>query len=151
MKISVLSPWKQAADIREREDNYLKRLRRYASVTIEEIKGAKGEEKEAIRKEGEFLLAKLRRGSYIVALTESGISHDSRQFSKWLEGMGIQGRPDITFIIGGAAGLSREILDKADAVLSLSAMTFPHQLARLVLIEQIYRAFTLIKGEPYHK
>jgi 23S rRNA (pseudouridine1915-N3)-methyltransferase len=151
LKISILSPWKQAADFREREGNYLKRLRRHASVTIEEIKGAKGEKKEAVRKEGEFLLAKLRRGSYIVALSEDGKTHDSRQFSKWLEAMGLQGRSDITFVIGGAAGLSREILDKADARLSLSAMTFPHQLARLVLVEQIYRAFTLIKGEPYHK
>ncbi len=151
MKISILSPWKQAKDLKAREEDYLKRLRRHASVTIEEIKGAKGEKKEAVRKEGEFLLAKLRRGSYIVALTEDGKSHDSRQFSKWLEVMGLQGRSDITFVIGGAAGLSREILDKADARLSLSAMTFPHQLARLVLVEQIYRAFTLIKGEPYHK
>jgi len=151
LKISILSPWKQAADIRGREDDYLKRLGRYSSVTVEEIKGAKGEEKEAIRKEGEFLLAKLRKGSYIVALTEDGENQNSRQFSKWLEGMGIQGRSDITFVIGGAAGLSKELLDKADGSLSLSPMTFPHQLARLVLIEQIYRAFTLIKGEPYHK
>ncbi|MBE9537022.1 MAG: 23S rRNA (pseudouridine(1915)-N(3))-methyltransferase RlmH [Proteobacteria bacterium] len=151
MKISILSPWKQAADIREREEDYLKRLRRYASVTLEEIKGAKGEEKEAVRKEGEFLLAKFRRGSYIVALTESGKNYDSRQFSQWLEGMGINGRSDITFVIGGAAGLSRDLLEKADGRLSLSAMTFPHQMARLVLVEQIYRAFTLIKGEPYHK
>lgn len=151
MKIKILSPWKQDGLYREKEGEYLKRLSADAKVEIEELKGEKGEEREALKREGGKLLARAGKGSYLVVLAEKGKSFDSLSFSKWLETMAINGRPDITFIVGGSAGLDEEVFNKGDMLMSLSPMTFPHQLARLVLIEQIYRAFSLLKGSPYHK
>lgn len=151
MKIRILSPWKQSGLLKEQEREYLKRLKRYTPIEVEEIKGAKGESREAVRKEGERLLARVREGSFLAALTERGTVFDSPGFSGWLEQMAVEGLSGITFVIGGAAGLDKSVVERADMRLSLSPMTLPHQLARLVLIEQIYRAFTIIRGEPYHK
>jgi 23S rRNA (pseudouridine1915-N3)-methyltransferase len=151
LKIRILSPWKQDGPLKSREDEYLKRLKRYASLEVSEIKGEKGESTQAVEREGEKLLDHVKKGSFLVVLTEGGQSFDSVEFSKWLEEKGLRGRSDITFIVGGAAGIGKELAKGADMKLSLSPMTFPHQLARVILVEQIYRALTIIKGEPYHK
>lgn len=151
MKIRILSAWKQAGDLREKESEYLKRIGHYAGVELIEVKGEKGDGKEGLKKEGKRLLSKIGRETLLVALTEGGETFDSQAFSRWIEDQGLKGRPDIAFVIGSAAGMDEAILDRAEKTLSLSQMTYPHQLARLMLIEQIYRAFTIIKGEPYHK
>jgi len=151
VKIRILSPWRQDGLFREKEGEYLKRLTGIAKVEIEELKGEKGEERDALKREGEKLLSRVGKGSYLVIMTEKGKTFDSIAFSKWLESMALQGRPDITFALGSSAGFDDEVLNNGDMLMSLSPMTFPHQLARVILIEQIYRAFSLIKGNPYHK
>ena len=151
MKIRILSPWRQEGFFREKEGEYLKRLTTNIKVEIEELKGEKGEGKGALRREGEKLLSRIGKGTYLVVMTEEGKPFDSISFSKWLESMALKGRSDITFIVGSSAGFDDEVINKGDMLMSLSPMTFPHQMARVILIEQIYRAFTLIKGSPYHK
>lgn len=151
MKLRIISPWKQSGLLKDSEKEYLKRINRYASIELAEIKGVKGEDREAIKREGERILSRVQENSYLVALTERGRGFDSAEFSRWLEEMAVKGTSYITFIVGGAAGLDDSVLGKADMTLSLSPMTLPHQLARLVFIEQLYRAFTIIKGESYHK
>ena len=151
MKIRVVSAWRQDRSLEDRERDYLKRLTRYTSVEIDETKGVKGDDREAVRREGQKLTSRIKKGSFLVALTERGKTFDSVDFSKWIEEMALGGRSDITFVIGGSAGLDEALIEKADMKLSLSPMTFPHQLTRVILLEQIYRAFTIIKSEPYHK
>lgn len=151
MKVRILSPWKQEPSLKCLEESYLKRLKRYIAIEIEEIKGIKGEEREATRKEGKKIFSHIKGRPFIVALSEQGKSLDSIEFSGWIEDKADRGKTDITFVLGGAAGLDDIVIEAADFKLSLSPMTFPHRLARVVLIEQIYRALSLIKGEPYHK
>jgi len=97
-----------------------------------------------------FLLH-IKARPFIVALGEGGKALDSVGFSRWLENLAGKGMTDITFIVGGSSGLDESVIHRSDFNLSLSPMTFPHRLARVMLIEQVYRAFTLIKGESYHK
>lgn len=137
---------------------YLKRLTAYAKVEIIEVNDEKtpdnaspAEEEQIKAKEGERILKHIKEGSYIITLAIDGKGLTSEAFSSLIENLGVQGRSDITFIIGGSLGLAEEVLRKADYKLSFSAMTFPHQLMRLILVEQIYRGFRIIKGEPYHK
>lgn len=151
MKIKIVSPWKQDSLYSQKENDYLKRLAREAKVELDELKGEKGEEKEALKREGDKLLSRVNKGSFLVVMTEKGKTFDSVSFSKWLETMSLNGRSDITFVFGSSAGFDRRVVEKGDMLMSLSPMTFPHQMARVILIEQIYRAFTLIKGGPYHK
>ena len=151
MKIRIISPWKQEGVFSKKESEYLKRLQNDAKIFVDEIKGEQGEGAEALKKEGKKLLSRVSKGSFLVALSEKGKGYDSPAFSMWLGEMGLKGRSDITFVIGSAAGLDSSLVEKADMLLSLSPMTFPHQMARVMLVEQIYRAFTLIKGGPYHK
>lgn len=151
MKVRILSPWKQEKRLKELEDDYLKRIKGYASVDVEEIKGVKGEDREARGREGKKILSHIKERPFIVTLIADGQSFDSVGFSRWIENLADKGRSDITFIIGGSTGLDETVIHKSDFKLSLSPMTFPHRLARVMLIEQVYRAFTLIKGESYHK
>ncbi len=151
MKISIISPWKQGRWFREKEENYIKRLQRTVSIEIIETKKNKGDSKESVKIEGERILSKVKKGSFLVALTEKGKRFDSTGFSKWFERTALNGKATIVFIVGGSSGLYDKITDRADLELSLSPMTMPHQFARFFLIEQIYRAFTIIKGEPYNK
>lgn len=151
MKLRILSPWKQEKRHKELEDDYLKRLKRYAAIDIEEIKGVKGDNRQATQREGQKILSHIKGRPFTVALSEGGKTFDSVGFSVWLENLTMQGKSDITFVIGGAAGLHETVIKESDFNLSLSLMTFPHRLTRVILIEQIYRALTLIKGEPYHK
>jgi 23S rRNA (pseudouridine1915-N3)-methyltransferase len=137
---------------------YSKRLGRYCKLDIVEVEDEKtpdnaGETVEtAIKeKEGRRLLARIRDDSYVITLTIDGARLDSVGLSQKLEKLGVQGTSHITFVIGGSLGLSEEVQSRADYRLSFSDMTFPHQLMRVILLEQIYRSYRIMKNEPYHK
>lgn len=114
-------------------------------LRLEEVQEGRGGEIRSLA----ALVARLRSRGYVVALDERGVVYRSQAFARWLEGRMSAG--DLTFVIGGAPGLPQEILEAADARLSLSAMTLPHELARLLLLEQLYRAASILRGHPYHR
>lgn len=139
-------------------NEFKKRLSKYCKLDIVEVNDEKApenlseKEKRMVKeKEGEKILRKLPLNSFVIALEIEGKSLSSIEFSKKIESVMVNGINDITFIIGGSLGLSKEVLNKSHYKLSFSKMTFPHQLMRLILLEQIYRAFRIMKGEPYHK
>ena len=102
-------------------------------------------------KEGERLLSCIKDEAYVIALAIDGKMLDSVQLSQKIDNLGISGKSDIVFVIGGSLGLDKRVLDRADFKLSFSHMTFPHQLMRVILLEQIYRSYRIMKNEPYHK
>ena len=135
--------------------DYAKRLSHYLKVeikTLKECKLKKGEpEAILVERESEILLQNIQQGSYLVCLDRTGTQKDSLELSKLVERWEMQGIKTITFVIGGPLGLSPAIIQKADLVLSFSAMTFTHEMTRLLLLEQLYRACTIKAGEKYHK
>ena len=159
MKITLLTVGKcREAYWNDAIREYSKRLSRYADVSIVEVAdektpdGAPEAEEERIReKEGERLLAKIRSDAYVIALAIEGESVDSVMLSRRLDRLGVQGVSHIQFVIGGSLGLSPRVLSRADWKLSFSRLTFPHQMMRVILLEQIYRSFRISRGEPYHK
>ena len=139
-------------------DEYSKRLSRYCKLEIIEVPdektpdGASVTEEDIIRdKEGKKILKALKEDSFVITLEIEGKMLDSVELSKKLNQIAISGKGHITFIIGGSLGLSDEVKSKADYKLSFSKMTFPHQLMRVVLLEQIYRSYRILGNEPYHK
>jgi rRNA large subunit m3Psi methyltransferase RlmH len=137
---------------------YLKRIGPYARVSVVEVADEKaperlsGAEIEQVRQaEGDRLLKRLSERTYVIALAIPGKQMDSEDFAAKISELATYGHSSIAFVIGGSNGLSDEVLQRADFQLSFSKFTFPHQLMRLILIEQIYRAFKIIRGEPYHK
>jgi len=137
---------------------YSKRLSRYCKLEIVELTdektpdGASEVEEAAIKeREGERILKAIREDAYVIALAIEGKMLDSVEFSGKLEQLGIRGTSHITFVIGGSLGLSPAVMRRADEAVSFSKMTFPHQLMRVILLEQIYRGFRIMKNEPYHK
>lgn len=107
---------------------------------------------DAIRaKEGERLLKHIRDDMYVITLEIGGKMLTSEEFAEKIETLGVQGKSSIAFVIGGSIGLGKEVLKRSDFALSFSKMTFPHQLMRVVLLEQVYRGYRIINGEPYHK
>jgi 23S rRNA (pseudouridine1915-N3)-methyltransferase len=137
---------------------YSKRLQKYCSLSIVEIPDEKtpdnASEKEELQikeKEGESILKNIKDNMYVFALDLRGKMLTSEEFSSELDGLAIRGDSNIAFIIGGSLGLSAAVLNRANYKLSFSKMTFPHQLFRVMLLEQVYRGFRIIKGEPYHK
>jgi 23S rRNA (pseudouridine1915-N3)-methyltransferase len=137
---------------------YQKRLSAYARLIIREVADEKAPEKisaseEAVilEKEAGRLEALIRPGTHLIALAPQGQMLSSPELASYLENLGISGQSDITFVIGGSLGLAPRLLEQADLVLSFSPLTFPHQLFRLMLLEQVYRAFKIIRGESYHK
>lgn len=137
---------------------YSKRLSRFCRLSItavEDEKAAEGisaaDESHIRQIEGERIMSKVRAGFFKIALDVKGTAMDSEKFAALLQKQFLAGKPDITFIIGGSIGLGGNVLQNADIKLSLSAMTFPHQLTRIILLEQIYRAFKIINNETYHK
>lgn len=137
---------------------YGKRLSRYCRLEIVQVQdektpdGASPALEQQIReKEGERILAKLRPEMYVIALEIRGQMLDSEGMAGMIEKLGISGVSQIAFVIGGSLGLSDAVLSRADYRLSFSRMTFPHQLMRVVLLEQIYRSYRIIHQEPYHK
>ncbi len=139
-------------------EEYLKRLSAYARVTIVEVSDEKAPENlsdgDMLRvkeKEGERILASLKNSQHVVALAIDGEMWSSERLADKLDSWAIYGKSSVAFVIGGSLGLSEQVLKRADEKLSFSKMTFPHQLMRLILVEQVYRGFKIIKGEPYHK
>ncbi|MBP1994642.1 23S rRNA (pseudouridine(1915)-N(3))-methyltransferase RlmH [Paenibacillus eucommiae] len=137
---------------------YVKRLGPYAKVQLIEVPDEKApenmspaEEQQVKGKEGERVLAQLRSDAFVVALAIDGKALSSEQLAQQLDQLATYGRSQVAFVIGGSLGLSDEVLRRADMRLSFGRMTLPHQLMRLVLVEQIYRAFKINRGEPYHK
>jgi 23S rRNA (pseudouridine1915-N3)-methyltransferase len=109
------------------------------------------DEQQVKKKEGERILAKISSDTYVIALAIEGKQRTSEDLAAMMNSLGTYGKSRITFVIGGSLGLSEDVMKRADDKLSFSKMTFPHQLMKLILVEQIYRAFRIIKGEPYHK
>jgi 23S rRNA (pseudouridine1915-N3)-methyltransferase len=132
---------------------YLRRLSRGGALAIDEVREERGsgEDKRIIERESERLREKIPHGAYVVALDPSGENCSSEELAARIEHLALSGRSRFTFMIGGPLGLDKKLVQSADWVLSLSRMTFPHELARLVLLEQLYRADSIMRGEPYHK
>lgn len=159
MKITILAVGKiKEKFYREAIEEYTKRLSRYGRVEILEVadektpdKAGAAEERQIKEKEGERLLKYVHDTDYVCALAIEGQQLDSVELSEKLDALGVSGTSSIVFVIGGSLGLSGQVLKRADYKLSFSKMTFPHQLMRVILLEQIYRSFRIIHGEPYHK
>lgn len=137
---------------------YAKRLSRYCSLTVTEVRDEKTKEQATETelamvkdREGERILKAIREDGYVIALAIDGKPLDSVEFSRKIDQLGLGGTSHIYFVIGGSLGLSDAVLQRADFRLSFSRMTFPHQLMRVVLLEQIYRSYRIINHEPYHK
>ncbi|MDQ1000046.1 23S rRNA (pseudouridine1915-N3)-methyltransferase [Neobacillus niacini] len=139
-------------------DEYLKRLNAYAKVEVIEVADEKAPEElsesemvQVKQKEGERILAKISQDTYVIALAINGKMQSSEELAHILDKLATYGKSKIAFIIGGSLGLSDEVLKRSNEQLSFSKMTFPHQLMKLILVEQIYRAYRINRGEPYHK
>ena len=156
MKITLICVGKLSLPfIKNGSEEYEKRLKRFTSVDIIELKEEKRGGKKAdvnfIRQsEAERILAKVPNGSYLIALDETGKQASSEKFAKRIEQHMNRGTANLCLIIGGAYGLTDKLKQQCNELLSLSEMTFTHQMARLFLLEQIYRGFTIIRNEPYH-
>jgi 23S rRNA (pseudouridine1915-N3)-methyltransferase len=137
--------------LREACEDYQARIKRYFKLGVTEVADSgRRPANQALRLEAAALLDKVPRGALTVALTREGTSDDSRGFARRMGKWQDEAR-DVAFLIGGANGLDRTLLDRCDRRLSLSPWTLPHELARLVLLEQLYRAGTILTGQPYHK
>lgn len=141
------SHWRAAAE------EYLKRLQPYATVEIAEVpdRDVTRDEARALAEEGEALMRVIPEGAHVVALDIGGAQRSSEAFSEHLSGLMVSGTSTIVFVIGGAAGLSDVVRARSNERMSLGSMTLPHQMARVVLLEQVYRAFRIMRGEPYHR
>lgn len=143
---------------RDAVEEYQKRLSRYCKLEIIEVadektpEGASALMEEQIKeKEARRILEKLREDAFVCALEIGGKKLSSEGMADWMEKLAVNGTSHITFVIGGSLGLHESVISRADMSLSFSDMTFPHQLMRVILTEQIYRAFCIINGTPYHK
>lgn len=137
---------------------YVKRMSRYGRVEIREVTDEKTPdgasenfENQIKEKEAERILKQIKDGMYVVALDMKGKEYDSVAFSEHLNRLMVTGESNLAFVIGGSLGLHERVLTRADERISFSKMTFPHQLMRVILLEQIYRANRILKNEPYHK
>lgn len=159
MNITIITVGKlKEKYLKEAVSEYSKRLSKYCKLDIIEVPDEKAPEtmsqaeEEAVKqKEGHAILKHIKTDTYVVALAIDGKMLSSEGFSDFINDLGIRGKSNIAFIIGGSLGLSDEVLSRADFKLSFSPMTFPHQLMRVILLEQIYRGYRIMKGEPYHK
>jgi 23S rRNA (pseudouridine1915-N3)-methyltransferase len=143
---------------RDAISEYSKRLSKYCSLEIIEVDDEKTSENSTENeiniikdKEGERILKHIKDKDYAIALAIQGKQQDSVAFSKYIENLGITGNSSICFIIGGSLGLSDAVMKRCNDSISFSKMTFPHQLMRVILLEQIYRAMRIMNNEPYHK
>lgn len=154
MRISIVAVGKlKERHWRDAMAEYLKRLGPYADVRVVEVpdRDSGRDAARALAEEGVDVLKSLPDAAYVIALEIGGRQLDSETFARRLESLGIEGRSNVAFVIGGSIGLAPEVLARADERLSLGPMTLPHNMARVVLAEQIYRAFRIIRNEPYHK
>jgi Uncharacterized conserved protein len=140
--------------LQEGIDIYLKRLKYYCQFEmkiIPDLKSTKSlSEEQQKEKEGELIINQIKDSDFVILLDERGESLSSVDFAQFIEKRQVAGTRKLSFVVGGPYGFSRDVYAKANAKLSLSAMTFSHQMVRLLFIEQLYRAFTIINGEPYH-
>lgn len=139
-------------------EEYSKRLSRYCKLEMIQMadektpdRASENEERKIKDKEGERILSSIKEGTYVAALAIEGEMLDSVKLSEKIDSLGVRGTSHIVFVIGGSLGLSDTVLKRADYKLSFSKMTFPHQLMRVILLEQIYRSYRIMYGEPYHK
>ncbi len=159
MNITILCVGKiKEAYYREALAEYVKRLSKYCRLNVIEVADEQTPDKASdievaaiLKKEEERILSKIPANSHVISLAIEGKSLDSVAFSSLIDDLGISGKSNICFIIGGSLGLSDNVKSRSDMLLSFSKMTYPHQLMRVILTEQIYRAYRIIKGEPYHK
>lgn len=159
MNITVISVGKlKEKYLKAAIDEYSKRLSRYCKLDIVELNDQKtpdnASEKEELiikEKEGANILKNIKDNIFVVALAIEGKMISSEELGEFIKAQGVRGNSNIAFVIGGSLGLSKEVLNRADYKLSFSKMTFPHQLMRVILLEQVYRGFRIINGEPYHK
>jgi len=138
---------------REAAAEYQKRLTPYARVEIVEVpdRDVSADEARALEAEAADIARAIPADTVVAVLEIGGTARSSREFADWLDSLGVAGRSRVTFIVGGAAGLHADVLARANERISLGPLTLPHQLARVVLLEQLYRAFRIIRGEPYHR
>ena len=138
---------------REAADEYLKRLGPYATVRAVEIddRDSGRDQSRALAEEGADILRAIPEGAHVITLEIGGKQRSSEQFAARLAELALDGRSSVAFVVGGSVGLSADVLKRADERMSFGAMTLPHNMARVVLLEQIYRAFRINRGEPYHK
>lgn len=139
-------------------DEFAKRLQPYAKISLVEVADEKAPESlseadmEIVKKkEADRIFAKIGADAYVIALAIEGKMKTSEELAEDLEGLMTYGRSKVVFVIGGSLGLHDSVYKRADELLSFSKMTFPHQMMKLILLEQVYRAFRIMKGEPYHK
>ena len=150
MEITIAAVGKMRPFYRDACDEYRKRLRRYLPVHEVEIREGRGTAAEAERDEGRRLLERAPDRAVLIALAREGSPWSSTDLAARLDRWNLAGRP-LVFFIGGSTGLGREVLDRAEQRWSLGPLTLPHELARVVVYEQLYRGFTILRGEPYHK
>lgn len=159
MKITILAVGKiKEKFYRDAIAEYAKRLSRYCKLEIIEVADEKTDENSSVtemelilEKEAQRLLKSIKDDDHCIALAINGKKLDSVGFSQKIEKLGIMGKSSIVFVIGGSLGLHDSVLKRADEKISFSDMTFPHQLMRVILTEQIYRGFRIARNEPYHK
>lgn len=159
MKITIVCVGKiKEKFYRDALAEYTKRLSRYCNLTITEVADEKTKEQASEtecaiikNREGERILKAIREDGYVIALAIDGKNLDSVELSEKLDQLALSGKSNLYFVIGGSLGLSDEVMKRADYKLSFSRMTFPHQLMRVILLEQIYRSYRIINHEPYHK
>ena len=159
MKISLITVGKVKEQyLRDAIAEYSKRLSRYCKLDIVEVADEKtpehaseGVERQIKAKEGERIAKHLKDGAFVIALAINGKQLSSEELAAKINALGLRGPSHIQLVIGGSIGLDDAILRRADFLLSFSKMTFPHQLMRVILLEQIYRSYRIIQGEPYHK
>ena len=155
MRLTVLAVGRPRGPLAESIADYETRVRRYFTFDAVEVKEEahrrEGDDARVRDGEGKRLLAKLPAGAELVALHETGKQWTSPQLAEYLAQLALRASPGAAFVIGGAYGLSDELLSRARIRLSLGSMTLTHEMARLVLTEQLYRAGTIQRGEPYHK
>ncbi len=159
MNISIITVGKlKEKYLKQGIEEYTKRLSSYSKIEMIEVPDEKApevlSEAEMIQvkeKEGERILAKVPADAHVIALAIEGKQKSSEELAETLDKLATYGKSKVAFIIGGSLGLSSQVLKRADDKLSFSKMTFPHQLMRLILVEQVYRAFRINRGEPYHK
>ena len=159
MKITIVCVGKiKEKFYRDAVEEYKKRLGRYCKMQIVEVadektpdKASEALENQIKEKEGNRILSHISDSDYVIALAINGKERDSVELAEHIRSLGLHGKSSLAFVIGGSLGLSEEVLKRADEKLSFSKMTFPHQLMRVILAEQIYRSYRIIHGEPYHK
>ena len=159
MKITILTVGKiKEKYLKDAIDEYSKRLSKYCKLEIVEVQDEKTPDnvsevvEEIIRtKEAERILKYIKEDAYVVTLEIQGKQLTSEELAEKIEKLGVQGTSHIMFVIGGSIGLGKDVLNRSNYALSFSKMTFPHQLMRVILLEQVYRSYRIINGEPYHK